>query len=331
MSRIFVVGGAGYIGSHCCKALAEAGFEPVVYDNLSTGHAEFVRWGKLIEGDIRDGDRLAKAVRDTRPEAVMHFAGLVVVKDSIAHPEEYFDVNVAGGLCLLDAMLASDVNKIIFSSTCAVYGEPETFPISETAPTNPVNPYGGSKLAFERMLAEFDVKHGLKSVCLRYFNAAGADPGGEVGEWRAEETHLIPLVIMAALGREPSIRIFGSDYATPDGTAVRDYIHVTDLADAHLRALDYLQGGGGSDVFNLGTGVGTSVAEIAAAVERASGCTLDRSVSNRRPGDPPTLVASAEKARGVLGWTPAHSDIDNIIRTAWHWHSQDAAVRSELS
>lgn len=320
MSRIFVVGGAGYIGSHCCKALAESGFEPIVYDNLSTGHREFVKWGQLIEGDVRDGAQLTKAIHDAHPEAVMHFAALASVGESVAHPERYYDVNVVGGLRLLEAMLANDVNKLVFSSTCAVYGEPETIPIVESTPTNPINPYGASKLTFERMLADFDVAHGLMSTRLRYFNAAGADPVGEIGEWRANETLLIPLAIRAVLGRGPSLRIFGSDYATPDGTAIRDYIHVNDLASAHVAALRHLINDGVSDTLNLGTGTGASVNEVIKTIETVTGRTVPSEPSQRRAGDPPCLVADAARANAVLGWHAERSNLANIVEDAWRWH-----------
>jgi len=320
LSRVFVTGGAGYIGSHCCKALAEAGFEPIVYDNLSTGHSDFVKWGSLIEGDIRDGERLAAAVRDARPVAVMHFAALTSVGESVAKPERYYDVNLVGGLRLLEAMLSGGVDKLVFSSTCAVYGEPETFPITESSPTKPVNPYGASKLAFEQMLSDFDVAHGLKSVRLRYFNAAGADPGGEIGARRTNETLLIPIAILAALGLGPSLRIFGSDYATPDGTAIRDYIHVNDLASAHVAALVHLLDNGKSETLNLGTGEGASVNDVVKTIETVSGRAVPSEPSQRRAGDPPCLVADVAQANAVLGWHAERSNLANIVEDAWRWH-----------
>ena len=319
MSRIFVTGGAGYIGSHCCKALAEAGFEPIVYDDLSSGHREFVKWGKLIEGDIRDGDRLAAAVRDARPVAVMHFAALTSVGESVTNPELYYDVNFVGGLRLLEAMLAGDVDKLVFSSTCAVYGEPESFPITETTPAKPINPYGASKLAFEQMLSDFDLAHGLKSVRLRYFNAAGADPSGEIGARRANETLLIPLAIFAALGLGPSLRIFGADYATPDGTAIRDYIHVNDLASAHVAALAHLLDNGASETLNLGTGEGASVYDVVKTIESVSGRAVPTEPSPRRPGDPPCLVADVSRANAVLNWRADRSNLTEIVEDAWRW------------
>lgn len=320
MSRIFVVGGAGYIGSHCCKALAKSGFDPVVYDNLSTGHVEFVKWGPLIEGDVRDGEHLARAILDTRPAAVMHFAGLALVGESVANPARYYDVNVVGGLRLMEATLAGEVDKLVFSSTCAVYGKSDAVPIVETSLERPVNPYGASKLVFERMLADFDVAHGLRSVRLRYFNAAGADPDGEIGEWHDNETHLIPLAIQAALGSEPPIRIFGSDYATPDGTCVRDYIHVNDLASAHVAALTYLLDGGNSDTLNLGTGSGASVHEVVKTVETVTGCAVPFELAPRRVGDPPCLIAGVARANAVLGWRANRSSLETIVDDAWRWH-----------
>ncbi len=318
--RIFVAGGAGYIGSHCCKALAKAGFELVVYDNLSTGHREFVKWGPLIEGDIRDGESLTKAMRETRPDAVMHFAALALVGESMVDPGRYYDVNVAGGLRLLEAMRAAGVDELVFSSTCAVYGIPETIPITEATPERPINPYRASKLAFERMLKDFEQAYGVKSVRLRYFNAAGADEEGEIGEWHEHETHLIPLLIEATLGRRPPVSIFGTDYPTPDGTAIRDYIHVEDLAAAHLLAVRHLAAGGAPAVLNLGTGRGDSVAQVIAAVEAACGRQVPLTRSGRRPGDPPALVANPSQAASVLGWTAAR-ELRQIVADALHWHA----------
>ena len=320
MSRVFVTGGAGYIGSHCCKALARAGFEPIVYDNLSTGHAEFVKWGPIIEGDIRDQDKLARALLDTRAEAVIHFAGLAQVGESMTEPARYYDVNVVGVLRLLQAMTQTGVNKLVFSSTCAVYGASATMPISESTVTQPASPYGASKLAAERMMEDFDLAYGLRSLRLRYFNAAGADPENEIGEWHEPETRLIPVAIAAALGRGPALRVFGTDYDTPDGTAIRDYIHVGDLATAHVSALQYLLNGGPSDAVNLGTGVGTSVKqaidEIAAVVGRA----VPVEVAPRRAGDPPSAVADPARAGTILGWHPERSRLGDIVEDAWRWH-----------
>jgi UDP-glucose-4-epimerase GalE len=317
---ILVTGGAGYIGSHACKALAAAGYTPVAYDNLVYGHRDAVRWGPLVEADLADGARLADTIRRHGIAAVMHFAAFAYVGESVEKPEIYFRNNVGNTLTLLDAMLETGVRHIVFSSTCATYGTPETVPIAETTPQRPVNPYGETKLMMERALHWYGVAHGIRHVALRYFNAAGADPEGETGEDHAPETHLIPLVLYAALGRRPQIDVFGTDYPTPDGSAVRDYIHVQDLAEAHVRALDYLRADGASTALNLGTGEGHSVREVIAAAERVTGRTIARREVGRRPGDPPALVADARRAREVLGWTPRLSDLDSIIATAWAWH-----------
>jgi UDP-glucose-4-epimerase GalE len=321
MRRILVTGGAGYIGSHCCKALAAAGFEPVVYDSFSTGIRRHVRWGPAIEGDMRDGAALRAAMRDMRPEAVIHFAALALVGESEKEPARYWDVNVGGTLRLLEAMRDASVPHLVFSSTCAVYGEPEEVPIRETAPHRPVSPYGASKSTCERMMLDFDRAHGLRSMRLRYFNAAGADPDGEIGEWHEPETHLIPVALDAALGRRPYLEIFGSDYPTPDGTAVRDYLHVMDLADAHVAALERLLNGAPSDALNLGTGHGTSVTELIRAVESVTGKTVPVRSGPRRAGDPPALVADPARAESVLGWR-AKRDLDDMIATAWRWHQK---------
>ena len=320
MTRILVTGGAGYIGSHCCAALAAAGFEPVVYDDLSTGHAEFVRWGPRVEGDIRDEPALRAAMRTHRPEAVMHFAALALVGESMTDPDRYRDVNVGGTQALLRAMRAEGLDHLVFSSTCAVYGEPDVVPISESEALDPVNPYGATKLACERMMDDFDAAHGLRSVRLRYFNAAGADPEARIGEWHDPETHLLPLVIEAALGRRAAIDIFGTDYATPDGTAVRDYVHVVDLAAAHLAALRYLLEGGATAAVNLGTGDGASVEDVVRAVEVIAGRPVARRLCPRRPGDPPRLVAAPGMARDLLGWRPERSDLATIVADALRWH-----------
>jgi UDP-glucose-4-epimerase GalE len=317
---VLVTGGAGYIGSHCCKALGPAGYSPVVYDNLSTGHRDFVKWGPLVEGDVRDGVTLLEALNQHRPVAVMHFAALALVGDSVSHPGKYWDVNVGGTLALLEAMRRANVDKLVFSSTCAVYGEPEIVPISEDIPKNPVNPYGASKLAAERMMDDFDQAHGLKSVRLRYFNAAGADPAQEIGEDRAIETHLIPLILDAALERRPSIAIFGQDYPTPDGTAIRDYIHVTDLAAAHVAAINYLIDGGATAALNVGTGRGASVAEVIATAKRAVAHDIRTTREPRRAGDPACLVADPRKTEQLLDWRPVRSGLDAIMADAWAWH-----------
>ena len=319
---ILVTGGAGYVGSHACKALAKAGHRPVVYDNLSRGHREAVRWGPLVEGDLHDCGRLTAALREHRIDAVLHFAAFAYVGESVTDPERYYRNNVGGTLSLLAAMREAAVDRLVFSSTCAVYGVPESVPIRETTPKAPLNPYGETKLAIERALHWFGEGYGLRWMALRYFNAAGADPDGEIGEDHDPETHLIPLVLRAALGTGKPVGIFGTDYPTPDGTAIRDYIHVTDLADAHLRALDRLGSGDRGGALNLGTGGGCSVREVIAAVERVAGREVPSQEAARRPGDPPELVADPSLARTRLGWRPAHSDLDTIIRTALAWEQR---------
>lgn len=325
LQSILVTGGAGYVGSHACKALAEAGCRPVVYDSLSRGHRGAVKWGPLVEGDLHERDRLVAAMRAHRVEAVMHFAALAYVGESVSCPELYYRNNVVGTLSLLDAMREAGVATIVFSSTCAVYGIPETVPIRETTAKAPLSPYGETKLAIERALHWYGAAHGLRYAALRYFNAAGADPDGEIGENHDPETHLIPLVLRAALGTGEALRIFGTDYPTPDGTAIRDYIHVTDLADAHVRALRHLAAGGESIELNLGTGSGHSVREVIASVERATGSSVKPYEAPRRPGDPPALVADATLARERLGWRPRCSDLDTIVRTALAWETRSAA------
>jgi len=321
---VLVTGGAGYIGSHACKVLARAGYLPVVFDNLSRGHREAVRWGPLVEGDLADRERLIRAFEAHRVMAVMHFAAFAFVGESVADPAIYYRNNLAGTLSLLDAMREARVDKIVFSSTCATYGIPAGSPISETAPQLPVNPYGETKLAIERALHWYEGAYGLRSVSLRYFNAAGADADGEIGELHEPETHLIPLVLQTALGQRPHIDIYGTDYPTADGTAIRDYIHVEDLAEAHLRALEQLCAGGESAALNLGTGRGHSVREVIAAAESACGRAIPWREVNRRPGDPPVLVADPTRAAGRLGWRAQRSDLRTIIGTAFAWHESRA-------
>ena len=319
---VLVTGGAGYVGSHACKALASAGYRPVVYDNLSRGHREAVRWGPLVEGDLHDLPGLAAALRAHKVTAVMHFAALAYVGESMADPETYYRNNVGGTLALLGAMREAGVATIVFSSTCAVYGAPEHLPIRETTAAAPLNPYGETKLAIERALHWYAAAYGTRYLALRYFNAAGADPDGEIGENHEPETHLIPLVVRAALGRGDPVEIYGTDYPTPDGTAIRDYIHVSDLADAHLRALGHLAAGGDNAALNLGTGSGCSVRQVIAAVERVGGWTVPHREVARRPGDPPELVADPALALSRLGWQPRHSDLDTIIGTALAWETR---------
>ncbi len=315
-----VTGGAGYIGSHACKALARAGYNPVAFDNLRYGHREAVRWGPFVEGDLADRALVAETIRRFNVAAVMHFAAFAYVGESMTRPELYFANNVVNSFGLLDAMREAGVRHIVFSSTCATYGIPEAVPIRESMPQRPVNPYGESKLMIERALHWHGVAHGTRYAALRYFNAAGADPAGETGEHHEPETHLIPLVLDAALGRRGEIEVYGTDYPTPDGTAIRDYIHVSDLAEAHVLALAYLERGGASIALNLATGQGHSVREVIAAAERVCGQRIPQREAPRRPGDPPCLVADASLAREVLGWVPRLADLDTIIETAWRWH-----------
>jgi UDP-glucose-4-epimerase GalE len=317
---VLVTGGAGYIGSHACKALARAGYLPVAYDNLVYGHEAAVRWGPFVRADLADTERLLATMREHRIAAVMHFAAFGYVGESVQKPALYFRNNVVNAVNLLDAMLAAEIPHIVFSSSCATYGTPEVVPITEAAPQRPINPYGDTKLIVERMLHWYGGAYGLAACALRYFNAAGADPDGEIGEDHDPETHLIPLVLDAALGRRPQIDIYGSDYPTRDGTAVRDYIHVQDLAAAHVRAIAYLQDGGGSVAMNLGTGRGHTVREVVDTAERITGRKVPRRYVARRAGDPPELVADPRRAREVLGWQAELSDLDSIIGTAWAWH-----------
>jgi UDP-glucose-4-epimerase GalE len=319
---VLVTGGAGYIGSHACKVLARAGHLPVVFDNLSRGHREGVRWGPLVEGDLADRRRLAAALEEHRVSAVMHFAAFAYVGESVTDPALYYRNNLGGTLSLLEAMRKAAVDKIVFSSTCATYGTPDKVPVSENAPQRPVNPYGETKLAIERALHWYGQAYRLRSVSLRYFNAAGADPDGEIGELHEPETHLVPLVLQAALGRRPQIDIYGTDYPTPDGTAIRDYIHVQDLAEAHLRALEHLCAGRESAALNLGTGRGHSVREVIRVAEAVSGRRIAWRDTARRPGDPPVLVADPGLAAKLLGWRARVSDLETIMRTALAWHTR---------
>ncbi|MCM3042218.1 UDP-glucose 4-epimerase GalE [Paenibacillus motobuensis] len=318
---ILVTGGAGYIGSHTVAELLEQGKEVVVIDNLQTGHKDALLGGKLYEGDLRDKELLKRLFAENEIEAVIHFAANSLVGESMKDPVKYFDNNVYGTLCLLEAMDKANVRKIVFSSTAATYGEPEKVPIEESDPTHPTNVYGETKLTMERMMAWFDQVLDIKYVALRYFNAAGAHTSGKIGEDHDPETHLVPLILQTALGQRDSIKIFGDDYNTPDGTCIRDYIHVSDLADAHLRAVEYLLGGGDSDVFNLGSGQGFSVKEMIEAVREITGRDFPVQVTPRRAGDPAVLVASSDKARSVLGWKPSRDNLQDIIGSAWGWHS----------
>ena len=317
---VLVTGGAGYVGAHGCKALAEAGYQPVVYENLVHGHEAAVRWGPLERGELSDRVRLDAVFGRYKPQAVMHFAAFTAVGESVADPGKYYRNNVAGSLSLFEATVAHGVGQLVFSSTAATYGLPARIPITEDEPNNPINPYGRSKLMVEQMLFDFERAHGLRSAIMRYFNAAGASPDGEIGETHDPETHLIPLALDAVAGKGSELTVFGTDYPTPDGTCIRDYIHVGDLADAHVRALDRLADGGATRAYNLGTGSGVSVREILDAAERITGRAVPHRFGPRREGDPPVLVSDASRARSELGWQSRMSDIDTIVATAWAWH-----------
>lgn len=319
---ILVTGGAGYIGAHACKALAKAGYEPIAFDNLIYGHREAVRWGPLIEGDLGDRTLLAETIRRHDIGSIMHFAAFAYVGESNEKPEKYFHNNVVNSLGLMETMLTTGVKTIVFSSTCAIYGLPVSTPIREDTPQRPVNPYGESKLMVERALHWHGVAHEIRHVALRYFNAAGADPDNEIGEDHTPETHLIPLILDTASGRRLQIDVFGTDYPTSDGTAIRDYIHVQDLAEAHVLALGYLEDGGESTAVNLGTGRGHSVRETIEVARRVTGCPIPSRDTTRRPGDPPILVADAARAHRTLGWTPSFSSLEHIVETAWGWHQR---------
>lgn len=322
---VLVTGGAGYVGSHTCKALARAGYVPVTLDDLSAGHRWAVKWGPLVEGDVGDGALVRRALREHDVAAIVHFAAHAYVGESMRAPGKYFHNNVVNSLALLEAATACGVRALVFSSTCATYGAPESLPIGETHPQSPVNPYGESKRFVERALHWYEQAHGLRAVSLRYFNAAGADPDGELGEDHDPETHLIPLAIRAAL-EGSHIDVYGTRYPTADGTAIRDYVHVADLATAHVLALDYLLAGGPATALNLGTGVGHSVRAVLAAVARATGRKVAARDAPARPGDPAELVADPRRARSVLGWAPACSDLATIVETAWRWHARHRAA-----
>ena len=315
--RVFVTGGAGYIGSVCSELLLDEGHEVAIFDSLIEGHRRAVdSRAQFIEGDLGHPSQVEEALSSTRPDAVMHFAAYALVPESMRDPSKYFRNNVSNGLNLLDAMLATGVQRIIFSSTCALFGPPERVPIDETARTRPINPYGESKLIFEKILRWYDQIHGLKFVCLRYFNAAGATE--DLGEDHRPETHLIPTVLKVALGHSPNVEIYGTDYDTPDGTCIRDYIHILDLARAHILAL----GASASGFYNLGTGGGSSVREVIAACRKITGRQIETIEKPRRPGDPPRLIASSEKIKRELGWKPQFQSLDAIVESAWRWHQK---------
>jgi UDP-glucose 4-epimerase len=320
--KILVTGGAGYIGSHCCKALSDAGYEPICYDNLSTGHSDFVRWGPLIVGDIQDTSKLSDTLKIHGIIAVVHFAAFSSVGESVTNPEKYYQNNLAGTLGLLHAMRSAGCLKLVFSSTGAVYGSADSKPISESFPCTPINPYGASKWMIERLLSDYRAAYGLASFCLRYFNASGADVSGLIGELRDQETHLIPRALMALQGYLPELEIYGDDYDTPDGTAIRDYIHVTDLATAHVLALEKLLDSHAGGTLNLGTGFGFSVKQVLASIAATTGKPVPHSIRGRRPGDPAFLVANPVRAKAVLNFDPRHSDLETIVSTAWAWHQR---------
>ena len=325
MTDILVTGGAGYIGSHACKALARAGFTPITFDNLGGGHREVVKWGPFEEGSLLDRERMARLFRDHAFAGAMHFAAYIAVGESVVDPGKYYRNNIGGTIALLDAMTEHHVPALVFSSTAAVYGTPESVPIAEDAPLAPINPYGRSKLTSEQMIADYAAAHGMRYALLRYFNACGADPDGETGESHDPETHLIPLALDAAAGKG-RLTVFGDDYPTADGTCIRDYIHVTDLAEAHVAALKSLLDGGESMALNLGTGRGISNREVLDAIARVTGRTVPHDLGERRDGDPAELVADPSQAEKILGWKARSSDIDTIVETAWRWHQREDGV-----
>jgi UDP-arabinose 4-epimerase len=317
---IIVTGGAGYIGSHTAKALSDAGYQVVVVDNLSAGHRDAVKWGTLEQGDIQDVAFMMRVFGQYKPAAVIHFAASIEVGESNINPSKYYTNNVAATLVLLNTMKDCEVNTLVFSSTCAIYGEPDSVPISEMAKKNPLNPYGKTKYMVELMLEDFSKAHGLNYVALRYFNACGADPSGEIGERHDPETHLVPRALMAAVGKIDGLVLFGNDYDTPDGTCLRDYIHVADLASAHIKGLEYLLNGGESSAFNLGTGAGTSVLQIIKAVENVTGRKVSYKIEQRRPGDSPALISDPTHIHKKLGFVTQWNSIEDIIASAWNFH-----------
>lgn len=315
--KVFVTGGAGFIGSHTCKALAREGHEPITYDNLTLGHRENVKWGPLIQGDVLDRDEIHAAMAATRPDAIIHFAASAYVGESVTNPSKYYWNNLVGTLSLLEAARKTGVSKIIFSSTCAVYGVPKHLPVDESSAAIPINPYGRSKRASEHAMQDYASAYGMRFVALRYFNAAGADPDGELYEDHEPEPHLIPLALMAVSGATDALEIFGSDYPTPDGTCIRDYVHVSDLATGHVKALRYLESGGESTHVNLGGGKGHSILEVLAAIKSITHQNVPVRWASRRAGDPPILYANIDRARQQLDFRPKYSDLDTIVRTAW--------------
>jgi UDP-arabinose 4-epimerase len=325
MKTVLVTGGAGYIGSHACKALALAGYLPVTFDNLVFGHREAVRWGPLVEGDLLDRDALDQAMRQYKPAAVMHFAAFAYVGESVVDPGKYYRNNIVGTLNVLQAMQRHSILHLVFSSSCAVYGTPEQVPITEDHPCRPINPYGATKWMSERMLADFGVAHGLRSISLRYFNAAGADPTGEIGEAHDPETHLVPLVLQAAAGKLREVVIHGTSHDTPDGTCIRDFVHVSDIAEAHVLSLRALQSNAASNVYNLGNGRGFSVQEVIDVARRVTGRDIVALAGPARQGDPACLVGDASRIGRDLDWHPRYPDLPKIIESAWRWSLQQAA------
>lgn len=319
---ILIVGGAGYIGSQVNKELNKAGFKTVVFDNLSTGKKELAKWGEFFEGDLGKIENIREVFEKYPIEAVMHFAAFKAVGESVIEPEKYYQNNVVNSLNLFKVMREKGIKKFIFSSSAAIFGEPQYNPIDENHPKNPINPYGETKLMIEKILRDYDKAYGMHYVALRYFNACGADPEGECGEWPGSSANLIPMALDAAVGRRPSLKIFGTDYETPDGTCVRDYIHTVDLATAHILALKKLLEGGGSKQYNLGNGQGFSVRQVIETTKKVSGIDFMVEETERREGDPPTLIASAQKAKTELGWEPQFTDLAEIIKTAWNWHQK---------
>lgn len=329
-NTVLVTGGAGYIGSHTCKALKANGFIPIVYDNLSTGFKELVQWGELIEGDVLDTAKLVNVLQLHQPVGVIHFAGSIAVGESVQKPGMYYHNNISGFISLLEAMRKSNVANIVMSGTCAIYGEPESIPISEDSRVRPLNPYAVSKAVMEQMLSDYELAHKFSTASLRYFNAAGADPEGRSGECHQPETHLIPLIFMAAEGEIPALQLFGDDYNTPDGTCLRDYIHVDDLASAHILALQALMQGQRNMRLNLGTGTGYSVKEMIQLAEKIIGKKVPYSIAPRRAGDSPALVADNSLIRQTLGWEPKHSSLEHILKTAWEWFQKDTPRRKSI-
>jgi UDP-arabinose 4-epimerase len=327
-ANVLVTGGAGYIGSHTCKALAAAGYTPIAYDNLVNGHMSAVRWGPFEHGDILDRGRLDEVITKYRPRTIIHFAAFAYVGESVSDPGKYYRNNVVGSLTLIQAAQDHGVRNIVYSSSCAIFGIPATVPITEDMPKEPISPYGMSKLIVERMLHDFQRSQGLNWIALRYFNAAGCDPAGEIGEVHNPEPHIIPLALEAAAGARRRLTILGADYATPDGTCIRDYVHVSDLADAHIKALKALEDGVTSGQFNLGSGKGFSVREVVETVRQVTKLDFPVDIGPRREGDPPILVSDAAHAHRVLGWNPAIPDLTDIVRTAWNWYRSRQSVEA---